>query len=131
MINVAFFVALILFSVGAVSASGEGKSGTPKDDAYAAKLWQYMLSKQLIGEGRVHSYPFVGSRPHGSIQEIIATTGTVDGHTGKLIVKHNYGADTALSPKDVYSNNQAENYVALTVMFQREQGYDSANSEWF
>ena len=91
----------------------------------------YMTENRLVGKGRIRSQPFEGSRPHGSIQEVIATEATVDGHKGRLVVKHNYGAEEGLTPKKVYSDDQAENYVALTIMFQREEGYDSANDNWF
>lgn len=90
-----------------------------------------MVKNKLIGDGRKRSYPFVGNRPHGSIQEVISTTAEIAGQKGKLIVKHNYGAKEELTPHKVYSDDQADNYVALTIMFQRKKGYDSSNSDWF
>jgi hypothetical protein len=48
-----------------------------------------------------------------------------------LIVKHNYGAKKELTPHKIYSDDQADNYFALTIIFQREKGYDSTNSDWF
>lgn len=106
-------------------------SGKAVDNAYAAKVWQYMVKNKLVGEGRIRSYPFEGSRPHGSIQEVISTEAKIEGEKGKLIVKHNYGAKEELTPHKVYSDDQADNYVALTIMFQREKGYDTTNSDWF
>jgi len=90
-----------------------------------------MVHNQLVGEERTRSFPFVGSRPHGSVQEVIATEAEIDGHTGRLIVKHNYGTKEELTPKSVYAASQNENYVALTIMFQREEGYDPGNNDWF
>lgn len=120
--------ALILFSATAQSETASGKA---EDNAYAAKIWRYMEANQLIGDNRLRSYPFVGSRPHGSIQEVITTEAEIDGQKGRLIVKHNYGAKESLTPKKVYSANHDANYEALTIMFQREDGYDSSNNNWF
>lgn len=121
----------LLWSTSGFAADAAKSSGTPEDNAYAAKVWAVMASNRLIGDGRVRSFPFVGLRPHGSIQEIVATTATVDGHTGRLIVKHNYGAKEALTPASVYEAGESKNYEAVTIMFQREKGYDAANSDWF
>ena len=122
---------LIMIPSYAMAEKAAASSGKAVDNAYAAKVWQYMIKNKLVGDGRIRSYPFVGSRPHGSIQEIIATEAKIDGNEGKLIVKHNYGAEEKLTPHKVYSDNQAKNYVALTIMYQREKGYDEANNDWF
>ena len=116
---------------GLIAAESGSEFGSAIDDAYAARLWAYMVDNQLVGEERIRRFPFVGSRPHGSIQEVIAAEAEIDGHTGRLIVKHNYGANEELSPKSVYATSQNENYVALTIMFQREEGYDQSNNDWF
>jgi len=124
-------VAVCLSAASAMAADVGKASGTAVDDAYAAKLWAKMAEQRLIGDQRMRSFPFVGSRPHGSIQEVITTDATIDGHKGRLIVKHNYGGAEGLTPKSVYTAKQATNYVALTIMFQRERGYDEANNNWF
>ena len=124
-------ICLVVLSVSPALAESEAGAGRPVDDAYAAKLWSYMSEHQLLGKERMRSYPFVGSRPHGSIQEVISTEATIDGHRGRLIVKHNYGAEAELTPKSVYSAKPDQNYEALTIMFKREAGYDPENSDWF
>lgn len=130
MTRLARALALAGFMASIAMAQG-APSGTPEDDAYAAKIWAYLETQNLVGANRVRSHPFVGSRPHGSIQEFIATEGTIDGHTGRLLVKHNYGAESGLTAQDVYSAAPGENYEALTIMFQREEGYDPDNKDWF
>lgn len=122
---------LLLSPLQADDAEQSGGSGRAVDDAYAAKIWAYLEDHRLVGEGRMRSFPFVGSRPHGSIQEVITTRAQIEGVDGRLIVKHNYGADKPLTAKQVYASGQDENYVALTIMFQREAGYDSDNEDWF
>ena len=124
-------ISLLLYSAYSTGADKVAASGTAEDDAYAAKLWSTMADNQLVGDGRVRSFPFVGSRPHGSIQEVVVTEAEVDGQKGRLIVKHNYGAEETITPKSVYSADHDDNYAALTVMFQREDGYDVGNSNWF
>ena len=106
-------------------------SGTAEDNAYAAKVWAYMQKHNLVGENRIRSFPFIGSRPHGSIQEVVTTEGEIEGKIGRLVVKHNYGAKDRLTPESVYGSNQNNNYEALTIMFQREDGYDPGNNNWF
>lgn len=122
---------IFLLPLHAMAETPQVSSGQAVDNEYAAKVWQYMVTNKLVGEGRTRSYPFVGNRPHGSIQEVIVTEAIIAGYKGKLIVKHNYGAKTELTPHHVYSDKQANNYVALTIMFQREKGYDPANNDWF
>ena len=126
-----FLLAFLSMSFIAEVFAEDLPSGTPEDDAYAAKVWHYLQQNQLVGKNRIRSFPFFGKRPHGSIQEVIATEATINGHKGRLIVKHNYGAKKALTLEEVYSSKQSENYEALTIMFQREKGYDTANSDWF
>jgi hypothetical protein len=123
--------ALLTCSALPTAADDANPAGTPADDAYAAKLWSFMEANGLIGEGRVRSFPFVGSRPHGSIQEFIATEAVIDGHRGRLLIKHNFGANEALTPKSVYAANPDENSEPLAIMFQREEGYDPGNNNWF
>ena len=85
--------AALAYSALSLADDHATSAGTPEDDAYAAKVWTFMEENGLIGEGRVRSFPFVGSRPHGSIQELVVTEAVIDGHRGRLLVKHNYGAE--------------------------------------
>ena len=124
-------LAALSFSAYSIAAEPEKNSGTAVDDAYAAKLWAYMLENQLTGEDRVRSFPFVGSRPHGSIQELTVTEATIDGQKGRLLIKHNYGAEEELTPKKVYAADHDEYSEPLAIMFQREEGYDATNNNWF
>ena len=122
---------VILIPAYSMAQDSPATSGRAEDNAYAAKVWRYMNENNLVGDGRMRSFPFVGSRPHGSIQEVITTDAEIDGQKGRLIVKHNYGSIDGLSPKTVYTASQDLNYEALTVMFKREAGYDTANHDWF
>ena len=122
---------VLLFPFYTLADIPKPTSGTAEDNAYAAKVWIYMQKHNLVGENRIRSFPFIGSRPHGSIQEVVAIEAKIDGQAGRLVVKHNYGAKDGLTPESVYGSNQNNNYEALTVMFQREDGYDPSNNNWF
>mgnify|MGYP001813306127 CR=1 FL=1 len=124
-------VAALSYPAFPVAAADKNEAGTAKDDAYAAKVWSYMLANGLVGEGRMRSFPFVGSRPHGSIQELIATEAVIDGQRGRLLIKHNYGAQEELTPASVYSSHPDQHNEPLAIMFQREKGYDPENNDWF
>jgi hypothetical protein len=133
-IGAAFLAATLVtltYSALSVAEDGAKAAGTPEDDAYAAKVWAYMDENGLIGDGRVRSFPFVGSRPHGSVQELIVTEAVIDGQRGRLLIKHNYGAEETLTPKSVYAARPDENLEPLAIMFQRETGYDEDNNNWF
>ncbi len=129
--TLAAIVAALSCTALATAADDTRGAGTAEDDAYAAKLWSYMKANGLTGDGRIRSFPFVGSRPHGSIQELIVTDAVIDGRRGRLLVKHNYGAEGALTPKSVYAAGPDKNNEPLAIMFQREEGYDPGNNDWF
>jgi len=133
-IGAAFLAAILAtlnYSALSLAEDGDKAAGTPEDDAYAAKVWAYMHENGLIGDGRVRSFPFVGSRPHGSIQELIVTEAVIDGQRGRLLIKHNFGAEESLTPKIVYAAGPDEHMEPLAIMFQREKGYDEDNNNWF
>lgn len=104
--------------------------GNAEDTVYAAKLWQIMVDQKLVGADSIKVRPFEGNEPHGAIQEVLATTATVDGHTGRLLVKRNHGGKEGLSVEEVY-DNPISNPAAITIMFKRESGYDTEDKDWF
>ena len=65
--------------------------GGEEDVAYAALLWKVMEADRLVGANALLSFPYEGLEPHGMLLETFYTDATVDGHTGTLIVKRNYG----------------------------------------
>lgn len=103
--------------------------GTDDDAAYAALLWELMERERLSGDNALYGFPYEGVDPHGALLETFYTEGTINGHTGALIVKRNYGP--AEVEFDDVIGDPASHLAALTVMFQREDGYDSDNQNWF
>src|SRR6056297_494864 len=113
---------------GAVMAQ-DAPFGTDADADYAEKVWTAMEEMNLAGEGMLRSFPYEGVAPHGMMLETLYTKATVEGHTGDLVVKRNYGPegvsiDAVLSDPDTH-------LAAVTVMFRREAGFDPENADWF
>lgn len=103
--------------------------GGEEDVAYAALLWKVMEADRLVGANALQSFPYEGLEPHGMLLETFYTDATVDGHTGTLIVKRNYGP--AGVEVDQVVANPSEHLAAVTVMFRREDGYDADNANWY
>ena len=103
--------------------------GTDHDIAYAALLWDVMNASNLAGPSAIQTYPYEGIAPHGMMLQTFYTTGTIDGHTGDLIVKRNYGPEGV--SEDEVLMDPAKHLGAITVMFRREAGYDDDNQDWF
>ncbi|MDJ0825767.1 MAG: hypothetical protein QNJ16_09720 [Rhodobacter sp.] len=103
--------------------------GGEEDQAYAADLWAVMADAKMVGEGMVRSFPYDGVAPHGMMLETFYTTATVNGHSGALVVKRNYGPE-GVSIDEVLAD-PGKHLGAVTVMFQREDGYDPETQNWF
>ncbi|WP_404362601.1 cytochrome P460 family protein [Marinobacter sp.] len=110
------------------SAVAEAPFGGEKDIAYAEKLWKQLEKHNLIGENRTMSAPYEGVHPHGAFLDTIERSFKVEGNTGPVIVKRNYGGEE-LSKEKVWDSPD-EYLQAVTVMYQRE-GYDPDNNNWF
>lgn len=103
--------------------------GTEEDAAFAAMLWEVMKANRLAGEGAIRSFPYEGLEPHGLMLETFYTDAEVDGRRGALVVKRNYGP--AGVEMDQIMANPEKHLGSVTVMFQREDGYDPDNQNWF
>ena len=102
--------------------------GTDSVD-YAGDLWSALEKASLAGDKAIYSNPYKGQHPHGAVLDTISGKLKVGGHTGKVIVKRNYGGE-GVSNRAV-ANDRAKYLKAVTVMFKRESGYDSENGDWF
>lgn len=116
-------------ATGTSAIAQDAPFGTPADAAYAKQIWQAMSDQRLVGDGMIRSKPYEGTDPHGMMLETFYSTATIDGHTGDLIVKRNFGpegvdADTVLA-------DPGKHLGAITVMFRREHGYDHEDQDWF
>ncbi|WP_439153912.1 cytochrome P460 family protein [Yoonia sp.] len=125
---------ILTFAIGValatpVMAQDAMPFGSDADKAYAAALWDTMIEKNLAGDGLMISFPYPGTDPHGFLLETLYTQATIDGHTGALVVKRNYGPMN-VSEDEVIADPKGH-LGAITVMFEREAGYDDATQNWF
>ena len=121
----AAMAALFSFSVAASAAP----FGNKDDISFAKSLWTALEKAEFVGPNRINVRPFEGNEPHGAIQQVLGKTITVEGKTGKVLVKVNHGGKDA-SVETVYDNPN-KFLGAYTVMFKREAGYDTKNKDWF
>jgi len=117
-------------ALGTVTASGQmAPFGEKNDVAYSKLLWAAMEKLNLAGPDAINSFPYEGTEPHGFVLETFYTKTTINGHTGELVIKRNYG------PKGVeveaVQADRKKHLGAITVMFKREAGFDSDNQNWF
>ncbi|MFP4639724.1 MAG: cytochrome P460 family protein [Guyparkeria sp.] len=107
--------------------------GGPMNVEYAQRLWDRLAGNQLVGPDAVRSYPYEGDHPHGQALEYLEAVITVDGHSGVAMVKNNYGGegDDFEALKEGVLNDRMGTLSSVTVMFQREEGYDSDHDDWY
>ncbi len=116
-------------ALGAGAASAQAMFGGDEDQAYAAQVWQAMVSMNLAGDNMIHAFPYEGTDPHGMMLETFYLNASIGGHSGALIVKRNYGPEGVTG--DEALGDPGTHLGAVTIMFQREDGYDPDNNNWF
>lgn len=124
----------ILAAAAAIGLSGGAASaqavfGGAEDQAYAAQLWDAMVEMNLAGDNMIRSFPYDGVAPHGMMLETFYSSATIGDNSGALIVKRNYGPE-GVELDDVLAD-PGKHLGAYTVMYQREEGYDADNQNWF
>ena len=100
--------------------------GAKEDVAFADMLWKAMKGYETWP---MKSEFYTGVSPHGQVLRLYYNLVNVDGKPYHVIVKDNFGGEGA-TLKAV--SKSPENYLAaVTVMVQREAGYDPDNNNWF
>ena len=128
-ILIATGVAALLASTGLVNSQDMAPFGGEKDVAYSQTLWDAITEARLIGANAIQSRPYEGTEPHGFVLETLYDKITINGHSGTVIVKRNYGPEGVTV--DEVANDPGKHLAAVTVMFQREAGYDDDNKNWY
>jgi hypothetical protein len=100
--------------------------GGPADIAFARQLWSAMQGYQ---SWKLSSGYYAGTSPHGAFLRMYWNIIDVGGKPYSVIIKDNFGGDGATV--DTVSADPAEYLVAVTVMVQREPGYDPEDGNWF
>lgn len=106
------------------------KFGSIEDTKYAEILWKTLTTKRMVGKDAIKLKPFFGgAKPHGMILEVSSRILTIEEHTGFIVVKKNYNGPDVTEAK--VDQNRSKYIASITVMFQRESGYDPDNQNWF
>lgn len=112
-----------------VSAAVAQDFGGQQDQDYASEVWQSMEERNMAGDGAVQAFPYHGTDPHGMMLEIFYTDATVDGHTGTLVIKRNYGPEGVTV--DQVLGSPGDHLAAVTIMFRRADDYAPESDNWF
>jgi len=133
--SIFYLLGFILFTVIIMTACRSDIKTIPnfsskQDILYARQLWKAMENNQLVGTQAKPLKPFFGgAKPHGMILEIYSNPLVVGQHSGFLVLKRNYNGD-GVSVKNV-SKNRSKYLSSITIMYQRESGYDQDNLNFF
>ncbi len=122
-------VAGIGLSISMTTDAGEMAFGGPDSIAYSQSLWKSLGKANLVGSPADNPAPYKGVHPHGAVLTNATSEVTVEGHTGKVIVKKNFGGEGVSN--ETVAADPGKYLKAVTVMFQREAGYDADNQNWF
>lgn len=112
-----------------MSSLGESKDmpfGGDKDVEFARSIWTAMEDYQ---EWPMRSGFYPGESPHGKVLRMYYNLVNVNGNPYHVIVKDNYGGSDATVTK--VSDSPDEHLAAVTIMVQKEKGYDPDNDNWF
>lgn len=132
--HVVVSVAVIAVAALAVPAmSGEEEAmkmampfGGEADVEFAKALWKGMAGYH---EWHLTSDLYPGASPHGMFLKMYYNVVTVDETPYHVIVKDNFGGEGATL--EAVAESAADYLMAVTVMVQREVGYDPDNSNWY
>lgn len=115
--------ALLLFAAA-------GPALAQDDAAFATELWNALAAERLVGEHAITAVPYPREgQAHAELLVTLSAHVTIGGVEGLAIAKRSYGADGAT--RESILNDPARYLSNVTVMFQREDGYDADNGNWF
>ena len=130
-----FFASLVVLSFCALvainaivysSAAEEMPFGGEKDVAFASAFWQAM---QGYEKWPMRSDFYPGQSPHGKVLRLYYNMVNLEGTPYHVIIKDNYGGENATVEN--VSKSPQDFMAAVTIMVQREAGYDKENDNWF
>lgn len=121
---------VFLLAATAIDASSDQQwFGGTEDLEFAADLWSSMEQAGLLTIDSRKNVPRVGMHPHGALLESYKHSLAVNGTEGTVVLKYSYrgygaATETVVANRDEYIDD-------ITVMFLREEGYDTPNQNWF
>lgn len=115
----------ILLIVG-LSEAQDKPFGTQDDITFANSMWEAMGD---YTEWPMSTDVYEGRSPHGAFLRTYYNMVTVDDAPFHVIVKDNYGGNDATM--ESVAESPEEHLMSVTIMVQREWGYDPENNNWF
>ena len=100
--------------------------GGKEDVGFAKTLWKAMKGYE---KWPMASDVYPGTTPHGKFLRLYYNIVNVDGKPYHVIIKDNFGGEGATL--ETVSKSPEKYLAAITVMVQREAGYDADNNNWF
>lgn len=100
--------------------------GGARDVAFAEEVWQAMSEYTAWP---MSSDVQVGGSPHGAFVRLYYGMIQVRGHSYHVVAKDNFGGEGATM--ETVTGAPDSYLAAVTVMVQREPGYDDENANWF
>ncbi len=126
---VAALAAVVLMTPVCLVKNGEPPGqpfGGAADIAFAESLWDVMDGYL---DWPMQSDVLVGGTPHGAFVRLYYNTLQINGRNFHVVAKDNYGGENATIESVTASPG---NYLgAITVMVEREPGYDPDNANWY
>ncbi|MEJ2721837.1 MAG: cytochrome P460 family protein [bacterium] len=122
-------IAAALCVVGLAGLAAAQKTmpfGGDQDVAFAKDVWKAMNGYM---NWRMSSDVYPGQSPHGKFLRMYCNIINVNGKPYHAIIKDNYGGEGA--GIDAVTKDPAKYLMAVTVMVQREPGYDDEDNNWF
>ena len=126
LVKIAVVVAITCLATSAFAQEGKKPFGGPDDVAFAGKLWKAIEGYE---NWKLTTDISPGSSPHGKWLRLFSSWVTVDGKSYPIVVKDNHGG-RGVTPERVREDREAW-LRAVTIMLQREPGYDPDNQNWF
>jgi hypothetical protein len=122
--------AIVLLVLGALyigdAQAQNMQFGGRQSVAFAQDLWDAM---QGYENWPMKSDFYEGQEPHGAILRMYYNMVSVEGIPYHVIIKDNYGGENATISR--VRNNPGNYLGSVTVMVQREEGYDPEHNNWF
>jgi hypothetical protein len=133
--RIALGVALIAVAVLALPAYAADEAmemekempfGGDADVEFAKALW---VAMDGYSDWRVASDYYASNAPHGQFVKIYYSVVTIDENPYHVVVKDNFAGEGATL--ETVAESPADHVSWITVMVQREAGYDPDNDDWF
>jgi len=128
-IGIAFVAGGVILAASFLPACSEEVApvfGGPDDVGFAQALWEGMDGYQ---NWPIASDVYAGASPHGAFLKVYYSVVPVNGVPYHVLVKDNFGGMNATV--ESVTEDPGAYLMAVTVMVQREAGYDDETMNWF